>query len=113
MEYTCKDCMYANALPSGDVDCDKKILLNGKIHKVAKSKVDKPCPSHSDKPIENWRYVESRRILRDCDDSCEVCGRLVDLNDISQYKYIEIQNENGDTVGEKMQCKICGHKGRR
>lgn len=113
MEYTCKDCFYANFNKDDSVSCDKKVLLTGKMCEIEKEKVDKSCPSHSEQPIENWRYVENRKVLSDCDDSCEICNRLVNLNDISQYGYIEVQDKNGKIIGERMQCKICRHKGRR
>ncbi len=113
MSYTCRDCLYANFNEDGSVFCDRKVLLTGRMCEIEEENVDKPCPVHSSRDIENWRYVENARYLHQCDDSCGVCRRLVNLNDDSQYKYIEIKNENGKVAGEKMQCKICRHKGRR
>ena len=113
MDYICRDCLYANFNEDGGVDCDKRVLLSGKMCEIEKENVDKPCPAHSSKSIENWRYVEGCKSLKDCSDICEVCGRLVRLSDITQYGFIEVQDENGKVVGEKMQCKICRHKGRR
>lgn len=113
MDYTCRDCLYANFNDGGSVDCDRKVLLTGRMCEIEEENVDKPCPAHSSRDIENWRYVENAKYLHQCDDSCSICRRLVNLNDISQYGYIEVYDESGDAIGEKMQCKICRHKGRR
>lgn len=109
----CKTCLYSNFLENGDVMCDKVILLYGKEVHVPTDNVDKPCPSHSSRFIEETRYYFNNKDMRNSENSCEVCGRLVDLNDISQYGYIEVQDEKGNVNGEKLQCRICRGKGRR
>lgn len=113
MEYNCKSCLYSNFLEDGRVFCDKVILLYGKEVYVEDDKIDLPCPSHSNRFIEETRCYFNNKDVRDAEDSCGVCGRLVDLDDISQYGYIEVQDEEGKFIGEKLQCKICREKGRR
>lgn len=113
MNYSCRSCLYSNFNEDGSVVCDKNLLIYGKLSRRDIELVDKDCIVHSDRKIENWRYVESGKYLSGCHDSCDVCGRLVELNDISQYGYIEVYDKNGDITGEKMQCKICRNKGRR
>lgn len=109
----CKSCLYSNDLDGGEVLCDKVILLYGKEVYVESDKVDLPCPSHSNRFIEETRYMWNNKDVRVAEDSCEVCGRRVNLDDISQYGYIEVQDDKGSPAGEKMQCKICREKGRR
>lgn len=109
----CLNCLYANEKDNGGVMCDKVLLIYGKEVHIEADRVELPCPSHSDRYIENWRYVNDGDDLRKAEDSCEVCGRLINLDDESQYGYIEIQDELGNPSGEKLQCKICRHKGRR
>ena len=109
----CNNCLYANGNEDGSVMCDKVLLLYGKEIYVESSKVDLPCPSHSSRYIEETRYMWNNDDVRDAEDSCEVCGRRVDMNDETQYNFIEVQDEKGKVVGEKIQCKICRHKGRR
>lgn len=111
----CKSCLYSNDLENGQVLCDKVILLYGKEVYVESDKVDLPCPSHSSKYIEEIRYMRNNKWLHESEEGeyCEVCRRWVDLDDISQYNFIEVQDKNGKVTGEKMQCKICGEKGRR
>lgn len=110
----CVNCLYSDFLENGEVFCDKVILLYNKKIYVDASKVNLSCPSHSNRYIEDWRYTsEGVQDLRKAEDACEICGRLVDLDDESQYGYIEVQDEEGKVIGEKMQCKICREKGRR
>lgn len=112
MDYTCRDCLYANFNEDNSVLCDRNLLASGKVFYRDAENVDKSCIVHSSKDIENWRYVENAKYLHQCDDSCSVCRRLVNLNDTTQYGYIEVQDKNGKAIGEKMQCKICRYKGR-
>lgn len=110
---SCKSCLYANELEDKRVFCDKVVLLYGKEAYIDADKVNLPCPSHSNRFIPETRCYFNNDDMRNAEDSCEVCGRRVDLDDISQYGYIEVQDEEGKVVGEKMQCKICREKGRR
>ncbi len=110
----CKNCLYANELSDGRVFCDKVLLMYGKEVYIDADKTEKPCPAHSNKFIEDWRYTAiGVQDIRKADDACGVCGRLINLNDISQYGYIEVQDEKGTVVDEKLQCRICREKGRR
>ena len=112
MDYTCKDCLYANFNEDGSVDCDRKVLLTGRMCEIEEENVDKPCPAHSSRDVENWRYVENAKYLHQCDDSCGICRRLVNLNDISQYGYVAVKDKDGKVVNLQMACRICIDKGR-
>lgn len=111
----CGSCLYSNFNNDGSAMCDKKIFMTGKLLHIDKNKVELPCPSHSSKYIEEIRYMRSNKWLHESEEGeyCEVCRRWVDLDDISQYGYIEVQDDKGNPTGKKMQCKICREKGRR
>ena len=111
----CTNCLYSNEMENGVIMCDKKLLYEGKEIYIAVNKAKLPCPAHSNRYIEETRYMRNNMWLHESEEGeyCEVCRRKVDLEDISQYGYIEIQNEEGKVIGEKMQCRICRGKGRR
>lgn len=114
MDYTCRDCLYANFNEDGSVLCDKTVLITGELYYLEKDKVDLPCVAHSSKYIEEIRYMRNNQWLHDSEEGeyCQVCRRKINLEDISHYGFIPVQNESGKTTGEKMQCKICRSKGR-
>ena len=114
-KYNCTNCLYSNEMENGEVMCDKKLLSEDKEIYIQIDKIKLPCPAHSSKYIEEIRYMRNNTWLHESEEGeyCEVCRRKVDLEDISQYGYIEIQDEEGNVAGEKMQCRICRGKGRR
>lgn len=116
----CKGCLYANELEDKRVFCYKVVLLYGKEVYIDADKVNLPCPSHSNRFIEDWRYTsEGVQDLRNAEDACEVCGRLLNLNDEDTYDVVTeeftLKNKEGidETKREIVQkCKICIDKGR-
>ena len=99
--YNCTNCAYANEMEGGSIGCDKKLLLTGKMIIIEKDKINSKCPAHSDYPIEEWRYDRGHGLLKDADDACCVCGRLVNLNDTDTYLIY------GNSA---LYCKICDDK---
>lgn len=108
--YRCVDCLYANELYNGDVYCDKREFEEVKII-VPKDKVDRNCPSHSSYPTEETRYSRPWKYLRDADDVCQVCGRMLDLRVNDQYKYVKVEKKDGN-IDVIRKCNICINKGR-
>lgn len=100
-KYNCKSCAYANGMEDGNIGCDKKLLLTGKMIIIEKEQTDLKCPCHSDYPIQEWRYDRGNGLLRDADDACCVCGRLVNLNDVDTYLI---------AGSSSLYCKICDDK---
>lgn len=112
MRRTCKDCLYANELEDGRVFCDKRVLEGVDIY-IEEDRVGFPCPAHSSKNIEEFRCMRNNEYIHEDGEHCEICRRKVDIDDISQYRYIDIQDEDGNIIGDKIQCRICKEKGRR
>lgn len=110
----CLNCLYSNEIEGRKVMCDKRLLSEYKEVFIEANKTELPCPAHSSKYIEETRYMRNNKWLHESEDGeyCGVCRRKVNLDDISLYNYIKIQNEDGKEV-EKMQCRICKGKGRR
>lgn len=108
--YRCVDCLYANELYNGDVYCDKREFEEVKII-VPKDKVDLNCPSHSSYPTEETRYARPWTYLKDADDVCQVCGRMLDLRNNEQYEYVNVENDKGE-INAVRKCRICINKGR-
>ena len=110
----CMNCFYANLNEELSVDCDKKFLLTGKMYHVKNEDVQKPCPAHSHILTEESRYMRNNKWLHESEegDYCQVCRRQVDLDDITQYNYIETQDDECNVNGEILQCRICKGKGR-
>lgn len=115
----CKSCLYANEKENGGYMCDKVLLLYGKEVHIEPEKVELSCFNHSDKYIENWRYVNDGDDLRKADDACEVCGRIINMLDENTYDIVTeeftLKNKEGieETKREIVQkCKICIDKGR-
>lgn len=100
-KYNCLNCLYSNEIENGMVMCDKKLLLTGKMIIVESEKVELNCPAHSDYPIKEWRYDMGNGLLRDAEDTCCVCSRLVNLNDKDTYLILG---------GSSLHCKICADK---
>lgn len=103
----CNTCLYSNFNKDGSVICDKVLLIYGKEVYVEKDKVGLNCPSHSDYPIKETRYMRDNDTLQDAEEACGICGRLINLQDDSQYEYIAY---DGSLV---TQCRICKEKKRR
>ncbi len=121
-DYSCKTCLYSNVIEDG-VECDKKLLLNGKTFILDDEKAKLPCPSHSSRPIEEWRYMRSNDDVRDAEDACGICGRL--FNELNKDDYEEVteiinvkgKDENGKEIEEEdyisvTKCRVCIDKGR-
>lgn len=118
----CKTCLYANS--KGDlVVCDRRLLLDGKEVVVETSKIGLSCPCHSSRFIDETRYMRDNKDLRDADDSCGICGRLIDMLNSDNYEYVieEVAFLDKDENGEEIEiieehiickCKICIDKGR-
>lgn len=109
-KYNCKTCLFANELENGDVYCDKRELEGVKCI-IKKDKVNITCHCHSNYPLREFRIDRNWDYIRDADDVCEVCHRFLDMQDKSQYKYIEIKNKNNEKQLIR-KCKICIKKGR-
>lgn len=109
----CENCLYSNFMEDGSVMCDKRLLSENKEVYVQVDKIKLECPAHSSKLIEETKYLRNNKWLHEAEEGnyCEVCRREVDLKDITQYGYIEVQDEKGDVIGEKMQCRICRGEG--
>lgn len=124
--YDCHTCLYANLLEDGLVMCDRRLLIDNKEIYIESDKVGKSCPCHSDKFVEEWRYMRDSkdRDIRNADDACDVCGRLFnelnkdDYQDVIEEVSIKTKDEDGNEV-EHMEeyivrkCRICIDKGRR
>lgn len=108
--YNCNDCLYANPMEDGNVECDKRSMEKDIKNIITEGKVHLNCPSHSGYPILDWRYG-STGLLRDAEDACDVCARLVDLFDDSQYDYVDVVSEDSGSV-TVFKCRICIEKGR-
>ena len=115
MKRNCKDCLYSNFNEDGSVDCDKKLLSDGMMIHIEVDNVELPCPAHSSVLIHEIRYMHNNKYIYDDGSGqyCEVCRRKVNLDEIDQYEYIDIHDETGKVIGDKMICKICKGKGRR
>lgn len=110
--YNCESCLYGNKKDNGGYLCDKVLLIYGKEIHIEPENATKDCLNHSDKFIEDWRYTTvGVQDIRNADDACGVCGRLVKLSDYSQYGFVDIFDDKGAFKGEKMQCRICKEKG--
>lgn len=97
-KYNCKSCAYANQMEDGNIGCDKKLLLTGKMVVIEQDKIDLRCPAHSDYPTQEWRYDRGHGLLREAEDACCICGRLVNLNDVDTYLV---------AGNSSLYCKIC------
>ena len=108
--YNCNDCLYANELENGDIYCDKR-EFEGITCIIPKDKIYLNCPSHSDYIREETRYMRPWKFLHEADDVCQVCHRMLDLQDKNQYKYVEVKKDDG---GKNLirKCSICIKKGR-
>lgn len=124
--YNCHTCLYANLLEDGLVMCDRRLLIDNKEIYIESDKVGKSCPCHSDKFVEEWRYMRDSkdRDIRNADDACDVCGRLFnelnkdDYQDVIEEVSIKAKDEDGNEVEHieeyiVQKCRICIDKGRR
>ena len=122
-DYNCKTCLYANDFGEGLVMCDKKLLSENKEIIIEVDKVRLNCPCHSDRFIEETRYMRENKDLREAEDSCRVCGRLMDILNDDNYEDVveEVITVNKDKNGKEIEtveehivrkCKICINKGR-
>ena len=98
--YNCKTCLYANE--NCGVDCDKRLLLDGKMVHIEPDKVELDCPSHSDYKVEETRYDRPWTYLHEADDVCSICGRPLRMSDENTY----------ESIGHVIRCSICKEKGR-
>ncbi len=108
--YNCNDCLYANFLKNGDVYCDKRELEGVEVI-IKNNKIHINCHCHSGYPQEETRYDRPWKYTYEADDVCEICHRFLNLQDESQYTYVEVEKDNGskDVVRK---CRICMEKGR-
>lgn len=107
----CYTCLYKDKINSdGSIDCDKKVLLTGKIVHIETDKVDKSCPCHSIRFIEETRYYLNNKDMRYSYNSCSICGRLYDDMDENNYEE-ETWEIDGKTINIR-RCRICIDKGR-
>lgn len=103
----CSNCMFSNFVDGGKaVECDKRLLWDGKLVRREKEWVERHCVAHSDRFMEETRIYFSNEDMRDSETSCGVCGRLVDLKNEGDYKYVVMDG------GERVYCRICKEKGR-
>lgn len=101
--YSCESCLYANG--KGDLTiCDRRLLLDGREIIVEASKVGLSCVCHSDRFVEETRYMVNppNGDARKSFDSCQVCGR----------RYDEMNEDNYDIVVEKVKKKEKNDEGK-
>ena len=108
--YNCTGCLFANKLDNGDIYCDKR-EFEGITCIIPKDKVHLNCPSHSNYIREETRYMRPWKFLHEADDVCQVCHRMLDLQDKNQYKYVEVKKDDG-SKNLIRKCSICIKKGR-
>lgn len=109
-DYSCETCMYANPGNGKLVMCDRRLLTEGVEVYIDASKVNS-CICHSDKPVEETRYMRPNKDMREAEDACQICGRLYNNLDSSNYDVVEFVSENNQTIDVRV-CRICIEKGR-
>ena len=114
--YNCKTCLYANDFGNGLVMCDRRVLLDGKEVIIEEDKVGLSCPCHSDRFVEETRYMVNppNRDARKSFDSCEVCGRRYDEMNKDNYDVVTEEVKINSTVEKRTvrKCRICIEKER-
>lgn len=110
--YNCKDCCFANFNKDGSVDCDVKLYLESKMIHIPKESVERiaNCASHSSKDIRDTRYGMGFRPLKLSDDTCNICGRRLNLKDTGTYSRLSLEVD-GEESSRLIKCKKCKEQG--
>ena len=108
MKYlNCLNCKYANINIDGSVNCDKNVLLDGRVAVIDKSKIEKNCTCHSDVIKEEIRYGYNNKYTKKSNDVCMYCQRIV--RNMFDLQPMAVEKDDG-VVKVMNVCNICVDK---
>ena len=114
MKENCHNCLHAKK--NGEViKCEIHKFTSGKIFDVQKPEAS--CPSHSDREIEEFRYMREGYLLEEASDVCCNCKKMVGLDYITaenpEIVKVAVSQDGALTIdasGARILCPDCARE---
>ena len=107
MKENCYSCLHVKE-DGEKTKCEIHKFTSGKVFEVTKPEA--PCPSHSDREIEEFRYMREGHLLENASDVCCQCKKMVGVGYITGVVKVIVGQEGAltlDASGSRLLCPDC------
>ena len=107
MKENCYNCLHVKE-DGEKTKCEIHKFTSGKVFEVTKPEA--PCPSHSDREIEEFRYMREGHLLENASDVCCQCKKMVGVGYITGVVKVIVGQEGAltlDASGSRILCPDC------